>query len=125
MHGRVTYYTDGRGIELVWPAGQPESTAIRVETRWSVTNGVLVVRSLKSSDPQKIPVGIELRDRIVSVSSDQFLFEPEGGYGDMEKKRQTRIRAKKGSNKSAAGKVGIVSRLASGYRWPGVPEPGF
>jgi hypothetical protein len=62
---------------------------------------------VKSSDTGKIPVGIELRDRIVSVSADQFVFEPEGGYGEMEKQRHTRVRVKDGS-KPAAGSAAVA-----------------
>jgi hypothetical protein len=29
----------------------------------------------------------------------------------------------KGSNKPAAGKAGIASRLTIKYHWPGLPEP--
>ena len=37
MHGRVTYFADGHSVEFVWPAGQTESSAVRIETLWSVT----------------------------------------------------------------------------------------
>jgi hypothetical protein len=97
MHAKATYNVDGHGVELLWPVGQPESTALRIETRWSVTNHVMVVIGVKSSDPGKVPVGMELKDRILSITSDQYVFEPESGYGDMEKKRQTRIRVKNGA----------------------------
>jgi hypothetical protein len=97
MHGKATYYRDGHGIELLWPVGQPESTAVRIETRWSVTNRVLIVACVKSSDPGRVPVGVELKDRILSVTADEYVFEPESGYGDMEKKRHTRIRTKNGA----------------------------
>ena len=94
MHGRVTYFADGHGVELVWPAGQPESTAVRIETQWSVTNNILILTSVKSSNPQIVPIGVEIRDHIISISADQFVFEPADGYGDIEKKRHVRIRQK-------------------------------
>lgn len=55
MHTKVSYYADGKGVQLVWQKGQSASTAVRVETAWSVTNGILVLRSVKSNDTQKIP----------------------------------------------------------------------
>ena len=97
MHGRVTYYADGHCVEFVWPASQPESTAIRIEGRWFVTNSILVLTSVKSSNPQIVPIGVELRDHIVSISSDQFVFEPADGYGNIEKKGHVRIREKTGA----------------------------
>jgi hypothetical protein len=101
MHGRGTYDADGHGVELVWQAGQPESTAVRIETRWEVTNQILVTSSVKSSDVQRVPVGITLHDRIVSISSDQFVFEPEG-YAGKEKEQHTRIRVKPGQTTAPA-----------------------
>ena len=97
MHARVTYFADGHGVQLVWPAGQPESAAIRIECTWSVTNSILILTSVKSSNTQVVPIGIVIKDRIVSISADQFVFEPAEGYGDIEQKRHVRIRKKTGA----------------------------
>ena len=92
MHGRITYYADGHGVEFIWPAGQPESTAIRIETQWTVASQVLVLKSVGSSDPQKIPVGVELKDRIVSVTASQLTFELTSGYQGTKKSLHTWVR---------------------------------
>ena len=97
IQGRVTYFADGHSVELVWPAGQPESTAVRIESQWLVTNSMLILTSVKSSNPQIVPIGIQIKDHIISISEDQFVYEPAEGYGDIEKKRQVRIRQKAGA----------------------------
>jgi len=97
MHGRITYYSDGHGVEFIWPAGQSESGAIRIDTQWAVVNQVLVLKSVGSSDPQKIPVGVELKDRIVSVTASQLTFELTSGYQNTKKSLHTWIRTENGS----------------------------
>ena len=92
LHTKATYYANGLGVEFVWPKGQAASKAIRIESTWGVTNGILVLKSIKSSNPQIVPEGIELKDRIISISSDQFVFEPVG-YAN-GKGKQTRYRIK-------------------------------
>jgi hypothetical protein len=92
MHTKVTYNADGRGVELIWPRNQPPSTALRLETTWSVTNRILVLKCVKSSDTQKVPEGTEIKDRIISTSPDQFIFQSVD-YGNTEKKC-TRTRLK-------------------------------
>ena len=87
---------DGTGYELVWPANQSDANAVRIDTVWTVTNQILVLTSVKSSNPDIVPVGLELRDHIVSISGDQYTFEPASGYEakDVEKKRHTKLRVK-------------------------------
>ncbi|MDE3100420.1 MAG: hypothetical protein KGJ88_13200 [Verrucomicrobiota bacterium] len=97
MHGRVTYFADGHSVELVWPVSQPQSTAIRIETQWMVTNSILILTSVKSSNTQVVPVGVVIKDRIISISADKFVFVPAEGYGDIEKKSHVRIREKPGT----------------------------
>jgi hypothetical protein len=94
MVSTATYNPDGTGMELVRPRGAPESAGVRVSTRWSITNSVLCITSTASTDPQKIPVGINLKDRIVSITADRFVFEALDGYGDTKGKRTTKIRRK-------------------------------
>jgi hypothetical protein len=95
LHGRVTYFEDGHSVEFVWPAGQPESTAVRIESRWSVTNSILTLTCVKSSSTQAPPIGAVIKDRVISISADKFVFEQADGYGDMEKKSHVRIRQPK------------------------------
>jgi hypothetical protein len=80
-HSKATYFDNGQGFELVWFGDEPESTAMRLDTSWSVTNNILTLTCVKSSNPQLVPVGIQLKDHILSISSDQFIYEPIG-YGD-------------------------------------------
>jgi len=92
MHTKVTYNADGRGVELIWPRNQPPSAALRLEMTWSVTNRILVLKCVKSSDTQKVPEGLEIKDRIISTSPDQFIFQSVD-YANTEKK-YTRTRVK-------------------------------
>src|SRR5579859_239135 len=90
----VTYNADGTGSEVVRLREQSESAGVRVTTIWSITNGVLCIKSIASTDPQRIPVGINLKDRIISISANKFVFEAFDGYGDSNGKRSTKIRKK-------------------------------
>ncbi len=94
MVSRATYKADGTGTEVVWRRGDRESVGVRVTTRWSVTNEVLYITSTGSSDAQKIPVGIHLKDRIISITADKLVFEALDGYGEGKGKRATKIRRK-------------------------------
>ncbi len=94
MMSTATYKSDGTGTELVWPRGEPQSAGVRVTTRWSITNAVPYITSTASSDPQRIPVGINLKDQIISVSADKFVFEALDGYGETTGKRATKIKKK-------------------------------
>jgi hypothetical protein len=97
MHGKVTYFADGHSVELVWPIDQTESSAIRIETRWSVTHSVLILTSVKSSNTKIVPVGMVIKDRILSISADRYVFAPSEGYGEAEKKSHVRVRPKTGA----------------------------
>ena len=90
----ATYSADGTGSEFVRARGEPESAAVRVTTRWSITNAVLHITSTASTDPQKIPVGIKLQDRILWISADKFVFEALDGYGQSKGQRSTKLRKK-------------------------------
>jgi len=92
--GTATYKADGTGTQVVRPRGEPETASVRVTTRWSITNAVIYMTSTASSDPERIPVGINLKDRIISISADKFEFEALDGYGETNGKRETRIRKK-------------------------------
>jgi len=93
---KTTYRSDGTGVERVWPSGQSESAAVQVDTRWTITNGILCIVSVKSSDPQKIPVGIQLKDRIISISDAELIFQPLEGYDESAPRRVTRKRIRDG-----------------------------
>jgi hypothetical protein len=54
------------------------------------------VVSVKSSDSQKIPVGIQLKDRIISISDAELIFQPLEGYDESAPRRVTRKRTKDG-----------------------------
>jgi len=90
----VTYNADGTGTESVRMRDQPESTAVRVTIRWSINDGILTLKSVTSSDPQRIPPGLELKDRIISISEERFVFEAYEGYGDAKGKQEVKVRKK-------------------------------
>ncbi len=90
----VTYNSDGTGVEVIHLPGQSGSGTVRVTTRWSIKNQILTLKSTESSDPQKIPVGIELKDRIISISDEKFVFETYDGYGGHIGKQSVRLRKK-------------------------------
>lgn len=88
----ATYNADGTGTESVRLRDQPESAAVRLTTRWSIKDGILTLKSLTSSDPQKVPVGLELKDRIISITAERFVFEAHAGYGKGNGKRDVKLR---------------------------------
>ena len=88
----VTYKEDGTGTEIVFPRGETESAGVKVTTSWFVREGILTIKSTASSDPSKIPVGVEIKDRIISISDGSFTFEAYDGYGSATGKRETRVR---------------------------------
>jgi hypothetical protein len=90
----VTYRKDGTGTEIVSPRSEKESSGVRVVTAWTVRDGILTIKSTGSSDPARIPVGVELKDRIISLSEESFTFEAADGYGQTNGKRETRVRKK-------------------------------
>jgi hypothetical protein len=90
----VTYNADGTGSESVRMRDQPESTAVRLSTHWSIKDGILTLKSLTSSDPERIPIGLELKDRIISISEERFVFEAYEGYGDAKGKQEVKVRKK-------------------------------
>src|SRR5258708_476790 len=68
MVSTATYKSDGTGTELVRFRQRTEDTEVRIATRWSITNGILCLKCTGSSDPRRIPIGKELKDRIISIS---------------------------------------------------------
>jgi len=74
---------------------QPESTSVIITTRWSIKDGILCLKSISSSDPQRVPVGTELKDRIISISEDRFVLEDYEGYGDGKERQEVKVRKKK------------------------------
>jgi len=62
----------------------------------TASNGILAIVSISSSDPQRIPAGIQLKDRIISISETELIFEPFEGYGESAPKRVIKKRIKDG-----------------------------
>jgi hypothetical protein len=90
----ATYNADGTGTESVRLRDQSESSSVRLTTRWFIKEGILTLKSMTSSDPQRIPVGLELKDRVISISEDRFVFEADEGYGDSKGKQGVKVRKK-------------------------------
>ncbi len=93
--GTAIYHADGTGVEYVHLRDQPVSTSVIITTRWSIKDGILCLKCVSSSDPQRPPVGTQLQDRIISFSDDRCVFEDYKGYGDGKEKQEVKIRRKK------------------------------
>src|SRR5260221_4134880 len=94
FRNKAVYRPNGTGTEILWRSDRQETSAMRVETRWTITNGLPGITSVQSSDVRRVPVGLVLRDRLVSISADQLIFEPVGGYEGSPPPRETRLREK-------------------------------
>lgn len=90
----ATYNADGTGTEVLSLRKQPDVELVRVTTHWSITNGFLVLKSVGSSNPSKIPIGVELKDRIITLTDDRLVYEAYEGYGEKNGTREERIRKK-------------------------------
>ena len=90
----VTLNADGTGTEVAYERGKPPNSGVTVTTRWSIKDRILSVRSITSSDPQRIPPGIQLMDRIISISDEKFVWEAGAGYGTAGGTRHTSLRKK-------------------------------
>lgn len=76
----ATYNEDGTGTELVRRRYEPESPDIQVDFLWSIKEGILTLRALDASD-KRILSGLELKDRIVSISDGECVTRTYQGYG--------------------------------------------
>ncbi len=56
MVSTATYKADGTGTELVRPRGEPGSAAVRVTTRWSITNGCFILPAPLQVTPRRYPL---------------------------------------------------------------------
>jgi hypothetical protein len=70
---KTTFESDGQGVTLMWPVGQPESTALRLGISWVVTNGVLIRTITDTSDHKSFRIGRVLKTPVISLSSDQIV----------------------------------------------------
>ncbi len=95
MLGTVTYNPDGTGTEVVWLRDESEGAGVKVTTRWSITNGVLYIKSIASTNPKRIPVGAEIKERIISISANTFVLEALDGHGEVNGRRATLFRKNK------------------------------
>jgi hypothetical protein len=87
-----TYYADGTGEEVVHVGKGADMRIVRLTTRWSVRDGKLCLDSVTSSNRTIVPVGLRLKDIIVSVSNDRLVLEAFEGYGSAKGTRTTRVR---------------------------------
>jgi len=88
----ATYHANGTGEEEVHIGKGADVKIIRLTTRWSVIDGKLCLDSVTSSNPKMIPVGLKLKDIIVSISNDRLVLEAFEGYGSGKGTRATRVR---------------------------------
>lgn len=77
----TTYNADGTGTEVVeWCEKPEENPPVTVGFNWGIQNGVLSVNSISSSHPNRIPTGLQLQDRIVSVDAEKMVTTTYTGY---------------------------------------------
>lgn len=95
MDGSTTYRRDGTGTDLAWPFGYPDRQ-VRFDFLWSVSDGLLTVRLVKSNAPPGYEPPARLVDKIVSISDRELVIELFEGYPNkaMIGKRETKIRIK-------------------------------
>jgi hypothetical protein len=87
----TTYRADGTVTENVWTRGQQPSTGLKAKAGWSVKNGCILFRIIESNDPN-MPVGLELKQRILSLTDDRLDYELMDGYGADVGDRSTDLR---------------------------------
>jgi hypothetical protein len=76
ISGTSTYKADGTGTKVMEQKGQLPGAAVRVTTKWSIKNGILTVRNIKSSNPKMLPEGVEVKERIIFIGDKRFVYEP-------------------------------------------------
>lgn len=77
----VTYNADGTGTEVVeWCEKPEENPPVTIGFNWGIQDGVLSVNSVSSSHPNRIPTGLQLQDRIVSVDAEKMVTTTHTGY---------------------------------------------
>ena len=90
----ATYQADGTNIETVWVRERPDSTRINVVGTWKIENGFVLSKSVSSSNQQAIPVGLELKDKIIELSENKLILESFEGYQSANPIRSTLLRQK-------------------------------
>jgi hypothetical protein len=100
VYTETTFRADGTGEELVWPKSGSKTNAIQLQTLWMVKGGVITVFHLRSSDPKAMPEGRGMKDKILSMSQDQFTYQPYEGY--IPAARRELIKLRKGYATNAA-----------------------
>jgi hypothetical protein len=88
----ITYSNDGAGIQTIFFVNGVMTNEVIINFSWFVTNQCVVLKSIKSSHPAVVPVGLELRDRIISITPEKYIFESDEGYSSAIKQRRARIR---------------------------------
>ena len=90
----VTYEADGTGREIVSFPDDKERPQVEITTEWRIEEGVLHLKSLTSSDPMRVPVGLELKDRVLSIDGERFEYAGADGYGGWEGMREHKVRVR-------------------------------
>ena len=88
----ATYSPDGTGTEVVQMRSRPGSEDIRIDIQWSIKDSVLSMKSVASSAPQFVPVGMKLNDRILSLTEDKFISQAGMEYGIGEGEQIVKVR---------------------------------
>ena len=73
--GASTYNADGSGSEFFNMMINGEAERVDITTKWSIENGMLNLLCLSSTQPNVVPAGMKLQNKIVSISDDKYEFE--------------------------------------------------
>jgi hypothetical protein len=89
-----TYNSDGTGREVVSFPGSEGERDVELVINWTIQDGVLHLKSVSSSDPDRIPVGLELKDRVLAITDEKFEYTGDEGYRGFEGMRELKVRVR-------------------------------
>ena len=90
--GTVTYHADGTGEDVIHVGKGTDVKIVRLTTRWSVKDGKLCLDCVTSSNHEIVPIGLKLKDIIISISNERLVLEAFEGYGSGKGTRAIQVR---------------------------------
>ena len=88
----ATYREDGTGEDVIRVGDGADAKVVKLTTRWKVEGGKLCLEAVTSSDAEVIPVGLMLKDVVISISDERLVLESYEGYGERKGVRSVRVR---------------------------------
>jgi hypothetical protein len=61
---------------IKWPDGK---VTVKVVGEWHVSHGILITKVTRSSHPDLVPAGLESRDTLLSMTSDDYRYRTDKG----------------------------------------------